>query len=480
MSCRSSSGIRLKSSRRRWTRSRRCATRSPARVARCGCVPSCAASGATPSRRGARSSTDCSRRARSVRSMSSARSTPKRCRSISWRRALDSSAAHRVRHGRDLPRDLRLPGRDGGRRTTAPLRLRRRRCDDAARTPGDRRARARARRTAEGRARERLVGTPPGQGRVSAGASLARPRLSSHQCAAIADDGESAGLRAARRTRRCDAQDRRMADQRERAHVRRLARAAARPPCASDRHRTDPPADRHLVERVSAGSRRMARLARLAQLARGGGTAVCARAARDAASRRRRTGSVASVASRLRSDRRPCGAERNAPRAVRTRAAAAAAAPGDRAVFRSVEGVVFWWRLAVRSDVGARPVRAVAAYREADRAMTPGVEFAQPWALLLLPLAVLPLLRRRRDSLAFSHLAWLPRDRLGQLAEFLWRALAVVAIASMAIALAGPERPETQVTRTGYGAEIVVLMDRSRSMDQRMLPSDWRAIDALT
>ena len=111
--------------------------------------------------------------------------------------------------------------------------------------------------------------------------------------------------------------------------------------------------------------------------------------------------------------------------------------------------------------------------------MSLGVEFAQPWALLLLPLAVLPLLRRRSDTLTFPHLAWLPRDRLGQLAELLWRALAVVAIASMAVALAGPGRPETQVTRTGYGAEIVVLMDRSRSMDNRMLPSDWRNIDAL-
>jgi mxaC protein len=111
--------------------------------------------------------------------------------------------------------------------------------------------------------------------------------------------------------------------------------------------------------------------------------------------------------------------------------------------------------------------------------MTLGVELAQPWALLLLPLAVLPLLRQGRDTLTFSHLAWLPRDRLGQLAGFLWRALAVMAIASMAIALAGPGRPETQVTRTGYGAEIVVLMDRSRSMDERMLPSDWRTIDAL-
>jgi mxaC protein len=33
--------------------------------------------------------------------------------------------------------------------------------------------------------------------------------------------------------------------------------------------------------------------------------------------------------------------------------------------------------------------------------------------------------------------------------------------------------------RTGRGAEIVVLIDRSRSMDQRMLPSDWRSIDPI-
>ena len=108
------------------------------------------------------------------------------------------------------------------------------------------------------------------------------------------------------------------------------------------------------------------------------------------------------------------------------------------------------------------------------------VDFAQPLALLLLPLALLPLARRRRDTLTFSHLAWLPRDRMGQIAGVLGRALAVVAIGSAVVALAGPGRPETQIARTGYGAEILLLMDRSRSMDDRMLPSDWRTIDPLT
>jgi mxaC protein len=106
-------------------------------------------------------------------------------------------------------------------------------------------------------------------------------------------------------------------------------------------------------------------------------------------------------------------------------------------------------------------------------------DFANPWALLLLPLALLPLVRRQRDSLTFSYLSWLPPDRLGRLLGFAWRALAVLAIASVVLALAGPGRSETQVTHTGRGAEILVLMDRSRSMDDRLLPSDWRKLDPL-
>lgn len=108
------------------------------------------------------------------------------------------------------------------------------------------------------------------------------------------------------------------------------------------------------------------------------------------------------------------------------------------------------------------------------------LDFLQPWWLLLLPLASLPLLSRRRDSLGFPALAWLPRDRLGQAAGHVWRSAAVLAIAAIVLALAGPGRPESLSARTGRGAEILLLMDRSRSMDDRMLPSDWRSIDPLT
>jgi len=108
-----------------------------------------------------------------------------------------------------------------------------------------------------------------------------------------------------------------------------------------------------------------------------------------------------------------------------------------------------------------------------------GLDFAAPWVLLLLPLAALPLASRRSAALAFPSLAWLPRDRLGQAAHLVWRLLAAAAIAAIVLALAGPGRPQHQVMRTGHGAEILLLIDRSRSMDERMLPSDWRTIDPL-
>ncbi|GFE80063.1 hypothetical protein GCM10011487_20630 [Steroidobacter agaridevorans] len=109
--------------------------------------------------------------------------------------------------------------------------------------------------------------------------------------------------------------------------------------------------------------------------------------------------------------------------------------------------------------------------------MTSAIAFEHPWVLALLPIALLPLLRRRRDTLAFPSVAWLPPDRIGRIIGWLWPVFAVLALASSIVALAQPGRPQTQVLRTGKGAEILVLLDRSRSMDDRMLPANWREID---
>ena len=94
------------------------------------------------------------------------------------------------------------------------------------------------------------------------------------------------------------------------------------------------------------------------------------------------------------------------------------------------------------------------------------VTFAEPWALALLPLALLPFLRAGRQVIGYSWLAMIPPDRWSTLAGVLYRVLAAATIVLVVLALARLTRGETKVERLGQGAEIVLLLDRSRSMDQ--------------
>lgn len=98
------------------------------------------------------------------------------------------------------------------------------------------------------------------------------------------------------------------------------------------------------------------------------------------------------------------------------------------------------------------------------------IRFEEPWLLLLLPLALLPLLLRDGQPLRNAWIAFAPRDRASALLGWLLRALAALAIAALVFALADPFRPEYTVERTGRGAEIVLVLDRSRSMDQGFAP----------
>ena len=72
-------------------------------------------------------------------------------------------------------------------------------------------------------------------------------------------------------------------------------------------------------------------------------------------------------------------------------------------------------------------------------------DFELPWMLWLLPLALLPLLRRRSDALTFSYLPWLPPDRTGRVAGWLWRGFAVLAMACIVIGLARPGQRDRQL-----------------------------------
>ena len=106
--------------------------------------------------------------------------------------------------------------------------------------------------------------------------------------------------------------------------------------------------------------------------------------------------------------------------------------------------------------------------------MTLAVDFAVPAALALLPLALLPLapllprLGARGDERVTGSVAWLAPDPLGTAAEGLWRASAALTIACLVVALARPASAETRIERVGRGAEILVLLDRSSSMDAQI------------
>lgn len=93
-----------------------------------------------------------------------------------------------------------------------------------------------------------------------------------------------------------------------------------------------------------------------------------------------------------------------------------------------------------------------------------GLLWGQPWWLFLLPLALLPWFNHNLDK----TVAWVelvPVDPFSRIISNILKMLASVVIIGLSLALAAPELPEQKVERLGEGAEIVLLLDRSRSMD---------------
>jgi len=95
--------------------------------------------------------------------------------------------------------------------------------------------------------------------------------------------------------------------------------------------------------------------------------------------------------------------------------------------------------------------------------------FNHPWILWALPLALLPLLLERSHSKHYSWIGLLPPDPLSSLIGFLLKALAAISILFVILGLAGPHTLEQQVQRTGVGAQIGLVLDRSASMDDQFV-----------
>jgi len=91
---------------------------------------------------------------------------------------------------------------------------------------------------------------------------------------------------------------------------------------------------------------------------------------------------------------------------------------------------------------------------------------AYPLGLLLLPLALLPFLLHGQTSIAYSSLSLLPVDRLSDVINALLRLIAAACIVAIIMGMSGLHQKEESVDRIGQGAQTVMLLDSSGSMDR--------------
>ena len=91
--------------------------------------------------------------------------------------------------------------------------------------------------------------------------------------------------------------------------------------------------------------------------------------------------------------------------------------------------------------------------------------FSNPIALYLLPLALLPLFLGVQRQEAYPSLAGFEPDALSVAIAWGLRIAGVAAIAGLILGIAGIALRERSVERFGQGAHIVLLIDRSASMN---------------
>lgn len=88
-----------------------------------------------------------------------------------------------------------------------------------------------------------------------------------------------------------------------------------------------------------------------------------------------------------------------------------------------------------------------------------------PWALLLLPLALAPLIFKGQQGQAYSWVEMVPADRFSDLASLALRIAAALMLLCIVLALSGPQGEERKLAKLGKGAQTVMVIDRSVSMD---------------
>ncbi|PKO26144.1 MAG: VWA domain-containing protein [Betaproteobacteria bacterium HGW-Betaproteobacteria-8] len=89
----------------------------------------------------------------------------------------------------------------------------------------------------------------------------------------------------------------------------------------------------------------------------------------------------------------------------------------------------------------------------------------QPWFLAWSLLALVPLMMKGYPAFPYPSIARLPVDTLSIWVERLWRLSGALAIVFIAMALAGIYWADNVVERVGRGAHVMIVLDRSASMN---------------
>jgi hypothetical protein len=88
-----------------------------------------------------------------------------------------------------------------------------------------------------------------------------------------------------------------------------------------------------------------------------------------------------------------------------------------------------------------------------------------PWALLLLPIVALPFLLKSNQGQTYSWLAIAPKDKVSDIANLILKLITALLFLVVVLALAGPRGADQAITKSGRGAQTVMVIDRSVSME---------------
>ena len=95
-----------------------------------------------------------------------------------------------------------------------------------------------------------------------------------------------------------------------------------------------------------------------------------------------------------------------------------------------------------------------------------------PWVLWFLPLAFIPLIFKETSLQYYSWNEMIPKDRLSSIIAIILKFIATLILITIIIGLSGPHSQQREIEKTGIGAQIGLVLDRSASMDDPFAGKD--------